>query len=477
MKKKFGAVLMAGVMACALTASVALTTGCNSSKIYDFEMPEGGYDGRAVEITFANTTGQNLASVVDAAIERFNVLYPNIKVNVDNTTKSWDDFSDKIATQISGGKQPNVAYCYSDHVALYNQANAVLALDDYFLPGSEFENMTVKHDDGTEEPLGLTQAQVDDYIDAFYAEGSIYGDNKTYTLPFAKSTEVMFYNKTFFDEHSLTVPTTWDELETVCAQIVELDENCIALGYDSEANLFITMCEQLGSPYTSLEGDHFVFDNETNRAFVQRLKGWYDSRYLTTKETYGKYSSNLFKDKICYMSIGSTGGSSYQDPGSTDGSMAFEVGVAPIPQINKDNPKTIMQGPSVCIFKNEDPYEVLASWLLVKFLTTDVQFQGLYSENSGYAPVTKSTYESEAYKEFLAEANNTSAGLTAKTSKICKELSETAGAFYTSPAFIGSSKAREQVGTLLTTVLQGTSTIDEAFAKALEECRFFTLGQ
>ena len=68
MKKKFGAVLMAGVMACALTASIALTTGCNGSKIYDFE------------ITFANTTGQNLASVVDAAIERFNVLYPNIKV-------------------------------------------------------------------------------------------------------------------------------------------------------------------------------------------------------------------------------------------------------------------------------------------------------------------------------------------------------------------------------------------------------------
>ncbi len=476
MKKKFGAVLMAGVMACALTASIALTTGCNGSKIYDFEMPEGGYDGREVEITFANTTGQNLASVVDAAIERFNVLYPNIKVNVDNTTKDWDDFSDKIATQISGGKQPNVAFCYSDHVALYNQANAVLPLDDYFLPGNGFENMTVKHDDGTEEPLGLTQAQVDDYIDAFYKEGAIYGDNKTYTLPFAKSTEVMFYNKTFFDANNLTVPTTWDELETVCAQIVEIDKNCIALGYDSEANLFITMCEQLGSPYTSLEGDHFVFDNETNRAFVQRLKGWYDSRYLTTKETYQQYSSNLFKDKKCYMSIGSTGGSSYQNPGSTDGSMAFDVGVAPIPQIDKDNPKMIMQGPSVCIFKKENPYEVLASWLLVKFLTTDVQFQGLYSENSGYAPVTKSTYESEAYKEFLSEANNTSAGLTARTSKICKELSEKEGAFYTSPAFIGSSKARKQVGILLTTVLLGTS-IDDAFAKALQECRFFALGQ
>lgn len=470
-RKKFGAALMACAMACSAIAGMAAFAGCGTAKVYDFQMPEGGYDGSEVEITFANTTGQSLAAVVDPAIERFNELYPNIKVNVDNTTKDWDDFAKNVNTRITTGKQPNVAFCYSDHVALYNQSKAVLALDDYFLPGSEYENMKVTPANGVEEPLGLTQAQVDDYIKAFYEEGSVYADGKTYTLPFAKSTEVMFYNKDFFDENNLTVPATWDELETVCKKIVELDKNCIALGYDSEANLFITMCEQYGSDYTSLEGDHFLFDNATNRQFVQRLKGWYDKRYLTTKETFGKYSSNLFKEKKLYMSIGSTGGSSYQDPGSTDGAANFTVGVAPIPQVNVNNPKTILQGPSVCIFKKENPQEVLASWLLVKFLTTDAAFQGQYSEISGYSPVTKSAYESEAYQEFLSEGEK-AGGLTAKTAKICKEMSEKEGAFYTSPAFIGSSAARTSVGTLLKTFLLNTKTLDQAFEEALQECRY-----
>ncbi|MDE6585987.1 MAG: extracellular solute-binding protein [Clostridia bacterium] len=471
MKKRFGAILLAGVMACGMTAGVALTTGCGRKPIPEFEMPEGGYDGRAVEITFANTTGQNLATVVDDAIKRFNVLYPNIKVTVDNTTKSWDDFADNIAKKITTDRHPDVAFCYSDHVALYNQSKAVLALDD-FLPDGAYADMEVTHADGVTEPLGLTEEQKNDYFAEFYKEGSIYGDGKTYTLPFAKSTEVLFYNKTFFDKNNLEVPATWEDVEKVCKKILELDPKCnSALGYDSEANLFITMCEQLGSPYTVLEGDHFQFDNAKNREFVQKVKGWYDNRYIRTKETNdGKYSSNFFKEQQMYMSIGSTGGSSYQSPTGTDGNAGFEVGVAPLPQWNAESPKTILQGPSICIFK-KDPYKVLASWLLVKFLTTEVRFQAQYSMTSGYAPVTQSTYNSAEYQKFISTAGGTASGLTALTAKICKEMADKPGSFYVSPAFMGSSKAREAVGILLKTVLQGTS-MDKAFSDALQECKY-----
>lgn len=466
MKKRFGAFLAAGVMSCTVFAGVALT-GCGGSKITDFVMPEGGYDGRAVEITFANTMGANKTSTLEAAIVRFNAIYPNIKVNIDNNTKDWTTFSDNIATRITTGRQPNVAYCYSDHVALYNQAKAVVPLDQYFLPGSGYENVKAKTKTG-EVTLGLTEPQVSDYIEPFYEEGSVYGDDHVYTLPFAKSTEVLFYNKTVFDELHLSVPTTWEEMEDVCKTLVDHrkdDSNFVAaLGYDSESNLFITMCEQSGSEYTSLEGEHYRFDNETNRAFVSKFKTWYESKYMTTEKTGGKFSSYYFKDKQCYMSIGSTGGSSYQDPGSTDDAAPFEVGVAAIPQLNPAQPKTILQGPSVCIFKKSNPYEVLASWLLVKFLTTDIEFQGKFSEESGYAPVTYSTYNSDLYKEFLAENS-----LTAKTSQVCYELAQSR-AFYVSPAFIGSSTARNQVGTLLKTVLQGTN-IDTAFKKAMQECQ------
>lgn len=481
MKKKMGAILAAGVMSCAMVASIGMS-GC-FAQIDEFEMPEGGYDGSAVEITFANTMGQKLLDILDPALERFKELYPNITVKVDSSNKDYDSLEDKIATQLTGGKQPNVAFCYSDHVALYNESKAVLPLSDYFLPGCEYDDMTVTNSKGTES-LGLTKEQVADYVEDFYKEGSVYGDGKVYTLPFAKSTEVLYYNETFFEDNHLTVPKTWAEMEATCKTIRGMDSvgnGSYPLGYDSEANWFITMCEQYGSGYTSATGDHFLFNNNTNKAFVQMLKRWYDAGYFTTKETYGSYTSYLFTETAadkpkCFMSIGSTGGASYQDSTIIDGKEAFHVGVAPMPQIKQSTdpdaadydanykPKSILQGPSVCIFKKKNPQEVLASWLLVKFLTTEVRFQASYSETSGYMPVTYSTLNSETYQDFLNESS-----LTARTAATCAELIE-AKAFYTSPAFNGSSKARERVGILMKTVLNGSSTIDDAFAKALKEC-------
>ena len=505
MKKKLGVILTTCLMSGAMLASVGLS-GC-AAKITEFVMPANGYDGSKVTITFANTTGQDLAAVVDAAIERFNELYPNITVKVDNNTKNWDDFADKVGTKITSGKQPNVAFCYSDHVASYNQAGAVVALDEFFLPGGRYEDIdtiTVTDAKGNSQPLGLTQNQVKDYIKAFYADGSVYKDGHTYTLPFAKSTEVLFYNKTKFVEFGLVekdedgnpildekgkqiakAPTTWKEMVEACEVITAKDKNCIALGYDSESNLFITLCEQYGLDYTSLEsGDHYKFNTDEHKDFVKTLKEWYDSRYLTTQNTYGAYSSSLFtvtksSDMKCYMSIGSTGGAQYQLPDATDGQFAFDIGVAPIPQLYSTDPthpeykegykpSTILQGPNVCIFKKPNPQEVVASWLLVKFLTTDNEFQGLYSQTSGYSPVTYSTFNSPVYQSFITKGS-----LMGKVAQVCYDYAEE-DAFFTSPAFVGSSLARKQVGLILKTYLKGTEPdIDKAFSKAMQECSRF----
>ena len=94
----------------------------------NFTVPEGGYDGSAVEIVFYNTMGANLKSVLDTYIVEFNKLYPNIKVTSTNVG-SYDDCRDQISTEITIGKQPNIAYCYPDHVALYNLAKVVTTLD------------------------------------------------------------------------------------------------------------------------------------------------------------------------------------------------------------------------------------------------------------------------------------------------------------------------------------------------------------
>ena len=106
-------------------------------------------------------------------------------------------------------------------------------------------------------------------------------------------------------------------MEYVCAKIKEIDPKSTPLGYDSAANWFITMTEQLGSPYTSAkEGEKFQFLNDTNIDFVTKFRQWYLNGWVTTQDLYGSYTSGLFvnipteTNPVCsYMSIGSSAGS------------------------------------------------------------------------------------------------------------------------------------------------------------------------
>ena len=475
--KKFLAI----IMLLALTMTMLFSCGPKPNpdpdtdkKVGNFEVPEVGYDGSEVTITFYHTMGSNLTDVLDPYIAEFNKLYPNIHV-VHSKIGGYDDVRDQISTEITTGAQPNIAYCYPDHVALYNLAGSVITLDN--LINSTIE---VTRADGSKETLGLTKDQIADFIEGYYNEGKQFGDGLMYTMPLSKSTEVLYYNATFFAKHNLTPPTTWNEMEELCKKIKEIGPKSIPLGYDSEANWFITMCEQYGSPYTSASGDHFLFDNETNREFVKKFREWYQKGYLTTQKIYGAYTSGLFtstNEVKSYMSIGSSAGATHQRPtANADGSYPFDVGIATIPQVSETNKKVISQGPSLCIFKkaNQNPQEVVASWLFVKYLTTTVEFQAEFSMTSGYVPVIKSVSDNTEYKKFIDGANG-GTNIAALSAKVCLEQEE---AYYTSPAFDGSSKARDQVGALLAKCLSANdggdvdAMIKKAFEDAIEECEY-----
>lgn len=473
--------LVALLLVLCLLFSIFAMASC-SKPMPNFQMPEGGFDmENEVTIVFYSTMGQTLQDVFNTYLEEFYRLYPNITVD-HRQIGNYDDVRDQISTELNAQRQPNIAYCYPDHIALYNVAGAVVTLDQFMDYGQ-----VITRGDGTTEILGLTQEQKDDFVDGYWNEGNGFGDGLMYSLPLSKSTELLFYNATFFEEHDLTVPKTWAEMETLCARIKELDPNCVPLGYDSEANWFITLCEQYGYPYTVLDttetGTHYLFDDERNYEFVEMIRRWYELGYVTTQEIYGSYTSGLFTETDpektrSYMSIGSSGGTAHQAaPSDGNGNYLFEVGIATIPQVDPENPKAISQGPSLCILQNEDPQEVIASWLLMKFLTTNVEFQADFSMASGYVPVIESAKNDPFYQDFLSWANGTD-WVTALGATVCLNQAD---AYFTSPAFNGSTVAREQVGLLLQKCMVGQwgtdpatvrEKIKQAFADAKIECEY-----
>lgn len=471
--KKF---LLTG-LAAGLVLAVA---GCNGSGNGEanYVVPEEGFDEtKTMEIRFSHTMGDSLQKVLQTAIDAFEKDHPNVKIKA-SQVGSYDDVRKQITTDIPNGLEPHIAYCYPDHVALYNRAKAVVQMDNLI----------------KDPKYGFTQEELDDFIPGYYEEGKQFGDGFMYTLPFSKSTEVLYYNKTIFEKEGWDVPTTWQDLMSLCHTMKnkKLDDgvtdaypNLIPLGIDSEANLFITLCEQTGSKYTTASGsNHFLFDNQENRSYVEQFRTWFKEGLFTTQTILTTYTSSLFTaypakeatDKYSFMSIGSTGGASHQYPSNK----AFEVGVAAIPTWNDSPLKVISQGPSLCLFKKQDPQEVLASWIFVTDYLLKTDFQAAFSYESGYNPVLKSTYETGMlygkgssgedilYSDWLNGGTGTSAdGLTALTAKKAQEFVDN---YYTSPAFNGSSKARDQVGSLFVAVITEAKTTDKAFSDALEEC-------
>ncbi len=114
----------------------------------------------------------------------------------------------------------------------------------------------------------------------------------------------------------------------------------------------------------------------------------------------------------------------------------------------------------------------MQAWLFVKYLITNTQFQAEFSRTSGYVPVLGSVMQDEVYKDFLDSADGGDF-IAALTAKVCVEQSY---AYYTSPAFVGSSSARDEVNALLVKCLglKGTDLddqIDKAFKEAIENCK------
>lgn len=395
-----------------------------------------------VTIKFYHTMGDRLTTVLDKYIEEFNKIYPYIHIEHDQIG-GYED----VYETVSGGNVPNIVYGIKDHVAYYQQNNLILPLDEFI---SNTGTTTISGQSSGQ--IGLSQAQIDDFIDVFYNE-DVLQDGKRYSLPLIRSSEVLYYNKTFFEERNYSVPTTWDEMETLCATIkqdnIDLtgEDKSTPLAVDSESNLFMDLCMQYGTGFTSYESGA-IFDNDTNKAFVQRLKTWYENGYLTTQDIMNAYSSDAFVKQGCYMSIGSSASAGYFMQGHDD-----EVGVAMIPQVDTASPKVTAVGPSLCIMNKDGSAEQLASWLFVKYLTTDTAFQTEFSAKASYISVLESVAKNQ-----IGEIGEL---------ELCYNQRN---AYYTPLKYVGSYTVQDEVKKLIVSALTGEKTVDKAFEDAMTAC-------
>ncbi len=457
MKKLFGLAL-AGVSALTLSSC----GGNNSAIVVDVlnDLTEQEVYNLEADISFwhAFTEGGEHEAALNNLIEDFNETYPNI--NITHTYQGkYPDLRNSTIKSLSAGNNPTMVIAYTDHTASYIDSNAVLPLDEYI----------------NRETFGISQEELDDFIPGYLGEGRIYDEAGTYyALPFNKSTEVLYVNETLLDKYNFEFKgdPTWGEIEEL-SRLANAD-NKVGLLYDSVQNAFITLAEQYGAPYTSVSEPHYLFDDpKTEDAityFTDKAKttGTFSSNSMTNTHpmyaTPAYWSTNdrgpvFFNNENVVMVIGSTSGANLYGAGA--GVEGIELGVYPMPQYDSDNPAAIQQGTNINILaSNTTNEERLAAWLFTQYMVMG-DGNAQFAASSGYLPVSNAAYNSDIYQDFLD--TNSQRAIVSKVGYAQRD------AYFMSPTFVGSDKARQEVGQIINDVAYTGKSYQDAAKAAIDE--------
>jgi len=467
------------LLLCLLTLTASFLAGCHGSRgLAPFDLPEVFDENKSYEITFwaKNDTNLTQVNIYKKTIEDFEALYPNIKVNLRLYTDYGKIYNDVI-TNIATKTTPNVCITYPDHIATYRTGqNVVVPLNElidhpaYGLGGDE-----VKFD----------APKKDEIVAKFFAECSFGGD--TYTLPFMRSTEACYVNKTYVEKLGFTLPETltwdfvWEVAEAATAQ--DDDGNYLVNGqkvlrpfiYKSTDNMMISLLKQTGGGYSTDEGEILIF-NGTTRSILETVQKHTENKAFSTFKIDG-YPANYLNAGQCIFAIDSTAGATWMGSDAPlvdipeENLVEFETVVMPIPQTDPDHPHMISQGPSVCVFNKDDPQEVLASWLFTQYLLTN-EVQIAYASTEGYVPVTVKAQTSQEYLDYLAregEDDEMHYDIKIKASKL---LLDNVDNTFVTPVFNGSASLRDAAGQLIENVVKSVrrkQTVDDAYYEKLYE--------
>lgn len=469
--------------------------------------PGGSYDdvGEAApkEIQFWHCIGHGKMTNLQIIIDKFNkdhAATDGYYVKAYQIAGDYDALHDNVKTRLNAGFVPAITMGYPDSFSEYIGSNGannskILRLDDFIENDADFDPSTM--------------------VQQYYAEGSEYQYPGTWSVPLYKSTEVMYYNieafqaTQFYKDHYneeygkygaiLGQPATWDwdTLIYVAKEIQKekyLTADFHALGYDSDANLLISQMAQRGIPFTTAEGTgaaHFLFmepDGQTLKPNAQ-LKELVEDLYtmtsspnkqeqcMVTQSTYGTYASEIFLQEKVMFTIGSTGGSVYNEPKGK-----FHAGMVPVPAY-QNNRKYIMQGPSLCFFDINDDAKSQAAWEFYSKYVSDPELNaGLALENS-YDPVRTTSYETEGYQAWTSmgvidpsdarypgasysDRDNLDVELAYRIPNLTKQLQEY---YITTPIFVGSGTARDEIGKVLSYVRE-EGDVDAALRRVYRNC-------
>lgn len=247
----------------------------------------------------------------------------------------------------------------------------------------------------------FTEEELDAYIPAFVEEGNI--NDKLLVFPIAKSTEILFIDKTLFDRFaketgaSMETLKTWEGLyDTAVKYYRWTDEQTPDVKNDGKTffvhdyhfNHMQVGSKSLGNEFFAHE--KINFDNQFEKVWMPYAKAaiqggvWLQGGYATEAlRTGGAISSVASSASVLYYEDVVT----YPDNVSEN----IEVVASPIPVFQAGDKLVMQRGAGLCVTKsNKDREE--AAITFVKWITK-AENNVRFVTDAGYMPVTQEGFE------------------------------------------------------------------------------------
>ena len=369
--------------ALALLLLVALClSGCSSLKSpLDPKNP--------VTVTMWHNYGGDMQASMDLLIDEFNSTVgkeQGVVVNVTSVASSAD-LNKSLAMILDGDpgapEMPDIFTGYPKIAVGFKEKGLLVDLDSYF-----------------------TAAETAEYVDAFINEGRLEGGG-LYVFPIAKSTEILYLNKTLFEEFAAATGADASKLGSF-EGIAELSAGYYKwtddmtpevpgdgkqfFAADSWFNLAEVGMAQLSESIFDDAGALRLDSQSYAHIFGTVYKAAVEGGFAVPNG----YSSDLSKTGDLICSVGSSAGILFYGNSVTyaDGTVKpVEYSILPYPVFEGGSKTALQRGGGLMVSKTDEKTEYAAA-VFIKWLTASEQNRKFISK-TGYLPVTKRAFESD----------------------------------------------------------------------------------
>jgi multiple sugar transport system substrate-binding protein len=360
--------------AAVLTALLCLATACSGKSD-----GAGTEKGGAAEFEFWHAMGGSLEQALERVAADFNERFPRVRVKLVNQG-NYTSLHDKLVAAAKAGQSPVLAQTYSDWNDEFIRAGLIRKLTPYL----------------SDPEIGWENDGLTDIFPVFLEENERDGDY--YSLPFNKSVQVLFYNKTLLDRYGVGVPTTWEEWKEASAKLTmakpEGKGTIVGTGFENavyrEAYYYAL---QAGGRFFDPESGRSTFNTPETRDGISFVQGMLRDG-IARLAGEDQYMSVPFGRGDVAMYVGSSAGIAFVRE-AVGGK--FEWSTAVVPKGNRQ--VAFIQGTNVSMFDTGTEEQRQGAWQFMTYLL-EAENSAYWAEQTGYLPIRASALASDRYRDY-----------------------------------------------------------------------------